>query len=114
MQAGDRGGTGGDEDAAPAPVGASAPVPRGRARRRRRAARLAALGRYGILDTAPEQGYDDIVMLASRLCEAPVALVSFLDLDRQWFKARTGFDACETPLSQAICAHALAAARACW
>jgi PAS domain S-box-containing protein len=70
-------------------------------------ARLAALDRYGILDTRGEQGFDDIVLLASRICGTPVALVSLVTADRQWFKARIGFDPCETPLSQSVCAHAL-------
>jgi two-component sensor histidine kinase len=69
--------------------------------------RLAALDRYGILDTAPEPGFDDIVLLATRICEAPVALVSLVAENRQWFKARIGFPACETPLSQSVCAQAL-------
>lgn len=71
------------------------------------AARLAALASYGILDTAPEPDYDDIVRLASQLCATPVALVSLVDGDRQWFKARLGFEPCETDLSRSVCAHAL-------
>jgi two-component sensor histidine kinase len=69
--------------------------------------RVAALARYGILDTEPEPGFDDIVLLATRLCETPVALVSLVTTDRQWFKARVGFTASETPLGQSVCAHAL-------
>nr|WP_204262807.1 PAS domain-containing protein [Methylobacterium sp. BTF04] len=68
---------------------------------------MAALDRYDILDTAPEQGFDDIVLLASQICEAPTALVSLITKDRQWFKARIGFNPCETPLDQSVCAHAL-------
>ncbi|MBO1023018.1 PAS domain S-box protein, partial [Methylobacterium sp. SD274] len=71
------------------------------------AARLAILDDYAILDTEAEQGFDDIVLLASRICQTPVALVSLVAGDRQWFKARVGFDACETPLSQSVCANAL-------
>ncbi|TXN21484.1 MULTISPECIES: PAS domain-containing protein [Methylobacterium] len=71
------------------------------------AARLAALDRYAILDTNPEKGFDDIVLLASRICATPVALVSLVAGDRQWFKARVGFDACQTPLSQSVCSYAL-------
>ena len=70
-------------------------------------ARLATLAGYGILDTPAERGFDDIVSLACMFCGTPVALVSFVARDRQWFKARVGFDACETPLSQSVCAHAL-------
>ena len=67
----------------------------------------AALGQYDILDTPAEQGFDDIVLLASRACETPVALVSFVASDRQWFKARIGFPMCQTPLNQSVCALAL-------
>ncbi|WP_132254293.1 PAS domain-containing protein [Methylobacterium segetis] len=70
--------------------------------------RLAALARYHILDTPPEAGFDDIVLVASELCAAPVALVSLVAADRQWFKARVGFEACETGLDSSVCVHALA------
>ncbi|NPD70446.1 GAF domain-containing protein [Lichenicola cladoniae] len=69
--------------------------------------RLASLARFEILDTAPEQGYDDIVRLASQICDTSVALVSFVANDRQWFKARVGFEPCETDLSRSVCVHAL-------
>ncbi len=69
--------------------------------------RLAALDSYGILDTPPEAGFDDIVQLATVVCDAPVALVSLVTDDRQWFKARVGFQPQETPLGSSICAHAL-------
>lgn len=69
--------------------------------------RLEALSRYDILDTPPEPEFDDIVAIARRVCKTPVALVSLVAEDRPWFKARIGFDACETPLSQSVCAHAL-------
>ena len=71
------------------------------------ASRLKALERYGILDSPAEQGFDDIVLLASQICGTPVALVSFVDHDRQWFKAKTGFDKSETPLSQSVCKLAI-------
>lgn len=70
-------------------------------------ARLAELRSYGILDTAPEQDFDDIAGLAAELCEAPVALVSFVDDHRQWFKAHIGFDGCETDLSRSFCRLAI-------
>lgn len=70
-------------------------------------ARLSALAGYAVLDTPAEAGFDDIVLIASQLCETPTALVSLVDRDRQWFKARIGFDCAQTPLSQSICAHAL-------
>ncbi len=70
--------------------------------------RIVALDEYGILDTPPEQGYDDIVHLARHICGTPIALVSFVTTDRQWFKARAGLDACQTPLSQSVCRLGLA------
>lgn len=69
--------------------------------------RLEALAGYGILDTLPEQGFDDVVLLAAQICDTPVALVSLVDRDRQWFKARIGFEPCETTLDRSVCAHAL-------
>ncbi len=72
------------------------------------ALRLAALNHYAILDTAAEPGFDDIVELAIQICDAPIALVSLVDKDRQWFKARAGFAPCQTSLDQSICVHALA------
>ncbi len=71
-------------------------------------ARRAALDAYGILDTPAEAGFDDIVALAAGICEAPTALVSLVDEDRQWFKARTGFPLSQTGLSRSVCVHALA------
>lgn len=71
--------------------------------------RLAVLRDFGVLDTAPERDFDDIADLAAQICEVPVALISFVDKDRQWFKARTGLDPKETPISQSICAHVIRA-----
>ncbi|SDM69689.1 PAS domain S-box-containing protein [Methylobacterium phyllostachyos] len=71
-------------------------------------ARLNALDAFAILDTPPERGFDDIVHLARRLCDVPVALVSLVDRDRQWFKARAGFPPCETDLDRSVCKFALA------
>ena len=73
----------------------------------REAARLEALAGYGILDTLPEGAFDDITRLASHICEAPIALISLVDAERQWFKSRVGLDAPQTPRDQAFCAHAL-------
>ena len=69
--------------------------------------RLGALAQFAVLDTPPEQGFDDVVELASYVCQAPVALVSLVAEDRQWFKARIGFDECQTDLNSSVCAHAL-------
>ena len=70
-------------------------------------ARLAALQSYGILDTLPEQEYQDIVHLASVICGVPIAVMSLVDKDRQWFKAKVGLDAEQTERDVAFCAHAL-------
>ncbi len=69
--------------------------------------RLKALRSYEVLDTDPEPSFDDVTRLAARVCDTPIALVSLLDEDRQWFKARHNLDAPETPRRQAICAHAI-------
>lgn len=70
-------------------------------------ARLAALRRYRILDTEPEQRFDDLALLASQICGAPMALITLVDADRQWFKSRIGVDATETPRSISFCARAM-------
>ncbi|UIY44235.1 PAS domain-containing protein [Methylobacterium radiotolerans] len=69
--------------------------------------RLAALDALDILDTPAEQGFEDAVRLASRLCAVPVALVSLVGADRQWFKARRNFPPCETDLERSVCRFAL-------
>jgi GAF domain-containing protein len=70
-------------------------------------ARLAALQHYRILDTAPEDAYDDIVSLAAYLTGVPIAAISLIDVDRQWFKARIGLSEYSTPREQAFCAHTI-------
>jgi diguanylate cyclase (GGDEF)-like protein/PAS domain S-box-containing protein len=69
--------------------------------------RLAALERYDVLDTAPEPAFDDIVALAALICGTPIALITLVDQARQWFKAKVGIDAPQTPRDVAFCAHAL-------
>lgn len=69
--------------------------------------RLQALQSYEILDTEPEQGFDDIVKIAAQICDTPIALVSLVDDERQWFKAKIGLDAIETDRDVAFCAHAI-------
>lgn len=71
-------------------------------------ARLGALDALKVLDTPPEQSFDDIVRLATRLCATPVALVSLVTSERQWFKARVGFPSCETDLDRSVCRYVLA------
>jgi two-component sensor histidine kinase len=70
-------------------------------------ARLASLRRYGILDTAREDGFDEIVELAAAICETPVAQINFIDANRQWSKAEIGVGVCEISLEVSICAHAI-------
>ena len=69
--------------------------------------RLATLGRYGVLDTPPEQAFDDLTRLAAQVLGTPIALVSLIDRDRQWFKSRVGIEVCSTPRDMAFCAHAI-------
>lgn len=71
------------------------------------AERLAALRRYGILDTAPEAEFEDVVRIAAHVCEAPIAVVNLVEERRQWFKAEIGLGVRETPLDVSICAHAI-------
>ena len=71
------------------------------------ARRLAAIRPYAILDTPREAEYDDLVALAAQICAAPIALISFVLADRQWFKAETGLGVRETPIDESICQHLL-------
>lgn len=69
--------------------------------------RLEALQSLNVMDSEPEPEFDDIVFLASMICRTPVSLVSLVAGDRQWFKARVGFESCETPLTQSVCSFAI-------
>ncbi len=69
--------------------------------------RVAVLRAHQILDTLPEADYDDLVQLASHICGTPIALISLIDADRQWFKARVGIDAPETSRTHSFCSHAI-------
>ena len=71
------------------------------------AARVAALEKYAILDSEPEQAFDDLAKLASYICKTPIALVSLVDGERQWFKSKLGLTASQTPREVAICATAI-------
>src|SRR5262245_11356608 len=77
----------------------SAPLPRDET------ARLEALRRYRILDTSAEAAFDDLTRLAAQICGTPMAVVSLVDENRQWFKSRVGIDVSETPRAVAFCAH---------
>jgi anti-sigma regulatory factor (Ser/Thr protein kinase) len=82
-------------------------APAGVGRQAEEAARLETLRKYQILDTEPEMAFDDLVLLASHICETPMAAISLIDKDRQWFKARVGMRATETPRSISFCTHAI-------
>ncbi len=69
--------------------------------------RLAALKRYDILETDPDQFFDDLVELASFICDVPISLITFIDEDRQWFKSKKGVNGSGSPRDIAFCAHAI-------
>ncbi|MDO9434488.1 ATP-binding protein [Hydrogenophaga sp.] len=69
--------------------------------------RLIRLRGMGILDTLPQKAFDDISALAQVICGTPVALITFIDRDRQWFKSRVGIDVTETPRALSFCSHAI-------
>jgi K+-sensing histidine kinase KdpD len=69
--------------------------------------RLNALNSLKILDSAADKDYDDITELASLICGMPVALITFVDKERQWFKSKRGMALCETSRDSSFCAHAI-------
>jgi len=77
------------------------PVPANEARR------LKVLWQYEVLDTVPEELFDDLTELASAICDAPIALISLVDESRQWFKSKVGLSVSETSRDISFCAHAI-------
>jgi PAS domain S-box-containing protein len=71
------------------------------------AERVATLRSYGILDTPPEQGYEDVTSFANYICATPYSTVTFVDGERQWFKSESGFGRSETGRSGGFCACAI-------
>ena len=69
--------------------------------------RLAILRDYNVLDSLPEQIFDDLTLLAAQICQTPIALITLVDEDRQWFKSKIGLSATETSRDVAFCAHAI-------
>jgi GAF domain-containing protein len=70
-------------------------------------ARLETLRQYEILDTDPEESFNDLTRLAAYICNTPIALISLIDENRQWFKARVGISEKETSRDVSFCAHAI-------
>jgi GAF domain-containing protein len=70
-------------------------------------ARVTALEKYAILDTDPELAFDDLTLLASFVCKTPIAAISLIDEERQWFKSRVGLSATQTPRDMAFCSSAI-------
>lgn len=79
----------------------AAPIPQNES------ARLAALHALLILDTPPEERFDSIVTFAANEFDVPIALISLVDANRQWFKARVGLEVCETGRDISFCGHAI-------
>ncbi|YAG16660.1 GGDEF domain-containing protein [Nostoc sp. DSM 114161] len=71
------------------------------------AERLKALEDYNILDTLPEQGFDDLTALAAYICKTPIALISLIDSDRQWIKSKVGLKVREIPRDWAFCSYTI-------
>lgn len=69
--------------------------------------RIAKLQGYQILDTLGDPAYDNLTLIAAHICQVPIALMSLVDIDRQWFKSRVGLEVCQTHRDLAFCAHAI-------
>ena len=69
--------------------------------------RLATLRELEILDTEPEQIYDDVVALAAQICDMPIAIINFVDAERQWGKALVGLESSEAPREASFCARTI-------
>ena len=80
---------------------AAFPVPKNEADR------LRSLRSYKILDTKPEERFDELTQLAAIICGVPISLITLIDADRQWFKSKVGLEINETPRAQAFCTHAI-------
>ena len=79
----------------------TAPIPQNEKKR------LKVLWQYEVLDTVPEEVFDDLTELAAKICEAPIALISLVDEDRQWFKAKVGTTLSETARDFSFCSYAI-------
>jgi len=95
-------------DRLPAPASDRLPAPAQDVAAAHERARVSTLHRFGVLDTPAEQAFDELTALAAQLCGTPMALVTLVDAERQWFKSRLGVAVCETSREVSFCVHALA------